>query len=74
MIAAQILGRRREAAAEQPLRALVSSSDPYLAAQALDSLVLIVGADAIAEWLEELAACGAPAVSRVAVQALGRNG
>ena len=43
MIAAQILGERRELGAEQPLRALVSGADPFLAAQALDSLVSIVG-------------------------------
>lgn len=70
MIAAQILGQRRERAAERPLRALVADADPFLAAQALDSLVLIVGAPALTDLLEPLAVSGAPAVSLVARRAL----
>ena len=73
MIAAQILGQRRESAAEQPLRELVDCADPFLAAQALHSLVLIVGADQLRELLHRLAASGAPAVSRVASMALGQR-
>lgn len=70
MIAAQILGERREAVAEAPLRRLVADADPYLAAQALHSLVLIRGADSLRGELEELARSGAPAVSGVARRAL----
>lgn len=51
-IAAQILGERRERA-EQPLRALVRGSDPCLAAQALQSLVSIVGVTAAKDLLEQ---------------------
>jgi hypothetical protein len=71
MIAAQVLGQRREAAAERPLRALVRDSDPFLAAQALHSLVAIVGVAALRdELLEPLARTGAPAVRQVALLAL----
>jgi hypothetical protein len=72
MIAAQILGERREAAAATPLRQLVAHADPFLAAQALHSLVLIVGVDQVRDVLQELAADGPPAVSRVALVALGQ--
>ena len=75
MMAAQILGERREIAAADPLRALVESCDPYLAAQALRSLVSIVGAAAIADdLLQPLADSGAPAVRRVALRALSARG
>jgi len=70
MIAAQILGERRERAAETPLRNLVDDADPYLAAQALESLVSIVGVAGTRDLLEPLAESGAPAVRRVAWQAL----
>ena len=70
MIAAQILGERRELGAEQPLRALVSGGDPFLAAQALDSLVSIVGVAGVRDLLEPLAQSGPPAVRRVALRAL----
>lgn len=73
MIAAQILGQRREASAAEPLRALVGTADPYLAAQALQSLVLIVGVAAIRDLLDRLARTGSPAVSRVAQRALERG-
>jgi hypothetical protein len=73
MIAAQVLGQRREIRAAAPLRVLVGNADPYLAAQALQSLVLILGADAIGDMLNELARTGAPAVSRVAQRALERG-
>jgi hypothetical protein len=73
MIAAQILGQRRESAAERPLRQLVDCGDPFLAAQALHSLVLIVGADQLRALLHHLAGSGAPAVSRVATIALGQR-
>lgn len=70
MIAAQILGERRELGAEQPLRALVTDGDPFLAAQALDSLVSIVGVVGVRDLLEPLAQSGPPAVRRVALRAL----
>ncbi len=73
MIAAQVLGQRREPAAEEPLRALVRDRDPFLAAQALHSLIAIVGVAALTgEVLEPLARSGAPAVNRVALRALRR--
>ena len=74
MIAAQILGERREPSAEQPLRRLVREGDPYLAAQALESLILIVGVDPLQGLLRELAQSGAPAVTRVAWAALDPSG
>jgi len=70
MIAAQVLGQRREVSAEQPLRRLVREADPYLAAEALHSLTLIVGVQRLSGLLEELVRTGAPAVSHVARQAL----
>lgn len=74
MIAAQVLGDLREAAAERPLRALVDAADPFLAAQALQSLVSIVGVDGLRDLLQGLAEFGAPAVSRVALRALQGSG
>jgi len=71
MIAAQVLGELREPAAEGPLRALVADADPFLAAQALRSLVSIVGVDGTRDLLEPLAESGPPAVMRVALHALG---
>ncbi len=70
MIAAQVLGELREPAAEGPLRTLVADADPYLAAQALQSLVSIVGVAGTRDLLEPLAESGAPAVRRVALHAL----
>jgi HEAT repeats len=70
MMAAQILGERRERSAVLPLRELVNHADPSLAAQALQSLVLIVGVDGARDLLEPLAASGPPAVANVAARAL----
>lgn len=70
MIAAQILGERRERRAVAPLRSLVDTADPFLAAQALQSLVLIVGTAPLQDLLDDLARTGAPAVSQVARRAL----
>lgn len=70
MMAAQILGERREAAAAQPLRELVDSRDPYLPAQALQSLVSIVGPDRLRDLLVPLARSGAPPVAAVAARML----
>ncbi|MGO9882600.1 MAG: HEAT repeat domain-containing protein [Solirubrobacteraceae bacterium] len=73
MIAAQVLGQRREIRAAEPLRELVDKADPYLAAQALQSLVLIVGVPAIRDLLDRLARTGSPAVSRVAQRMVERG-
>lgn len=73
MIAAQILGQRREVRAAAPLRILIGTADPFLAAQALDSLVLIVGAARLRGLLDQLARTGSPAVSHVAQRALERG-
>ena len=71
MIAAQVLGERGEPAAAGPLRALVQdAADPFLAAQALRSLVSIAGVDGTRDLLEPLAKSGAPAVQAVAMRAL----
>jgi HEAT repeat protein len=70
MMAAQILGDRRERAAVEPLRELVDTGDPYLAAQALRSLVAIVGPEPERPLLEQLARSGPPAVAGVALRAL----
>jgi len=70
MIAAQVLGELREPAAEAPLRTLVNAGDPFLGAQALRSLIAIVGVEHLRGLLERLAQTGAPAVSRVALHAL----
>ena len=74
MIAAQILGQRRESAAAQPLRELVDGRDPYLAAQALESLVSIVGVDCVRDLLGQLARSGPPPVARAAAQTLHADG
>ncbi len=74
MIAVQILGQRREPTAEQALRALVRDGDPFLAAQALRSVVAIAGVHGARDLLEPLARSGAPAVQAVALQALRDGG
>lgn len=74
MIAAQVLGQLQEPAAERPFRTLVRDRDPYLAAQALHSLVSIVGVAALKdEVLEPLAQTGPPPVRRIALRALDRR-
>jgi hypothetical protein len=71
MIAAHVLGRRRELRARQPLLELaVDQSDPYLAAQALSALVAIDGTAIHRKLLERLAVTGAAMVKRVATDAL----
>jgi hypothetical protein len=73
MIAAEVLGRRRERSAVPSLRSLaIGFSDPYLAAQALESLVEIEGADASRDLLLELASSGPVQVRRVARSVLDR--
>lgn len=71
MLAAQVLGRRREPRAREPLRKLaLTTTDPYLAAQALDALVAIDGAEAHRKLLERLLVTGPAVVRRVAEGAL----
>lgn len=72
MVAARVLGDRREPRARGALRALaLDSGEPYLAAQALESLIAIDGSRRLRHLLERLAdeGKGAP-VRRVARQAL----
>jgi hypothetical protein len=70
MVAAQMLGRRREARATDRLYRLARSRhDPYLAATALRALMSITGRPACAQLLAELAQCG-PAPVRQTVRAL----
>jgi len=72
LLAAEILGRLHDRRAIEPLRRLVSeSSDPYLAAQALRSLLAIDGATPHRPLLEQLAHSGAAPVRAVAAAALG---
>jgi hypothetical protein len=71
MIAAEVLGRRRERSSIVPLRSLVmTSTDPYLAAQALESLVEIEGAEVLHDFLLELSTSAAVQVRNVAQEAL----
>lgn len=71
MRAAAILGKRGERDAARPLRRLaLSAADPFLAAQALRSLVAIEGADALLDVLERLAYAGPAPVRRAAQDAL----
>jgi hypothetical protein len=70
MVAARVLGERREARATDRLYRLARSRhDPYLAATALRALVSITGRPACADLLAELAQCG-PAPVRQTVRDL----
>jgi len=74
MIAAQILGQRRETRARTALRELARGrADPYLAATALAALLEIDGPGAHRALLEHLECTGAPVVRAVAEEALGRR-
>jgi hypothetical protein len=74
MIAAQLLGVRRVAAARQPLRALALDwEDPYLSVEALRSLIAIEGA-AATDLLKRLASSGPAIVKREAQRALAELG
>lgn len=73
MIAAQVLGQRRETRARGPLRELAAeTADPYLAGQALSALLAIDGVTPHRELLETLAESGSTTVARVAKAALAR--
>lgn len=73
MLAAELLGRRRENRAVTPLLALaLDPSDPFLAAEAVRSVVAITGVDAVRTTLERLAREGPVPARREAAKALGR--
>ncbi len=75
LVAAQVLGQRREARAEGRLRELVwTREDPYLAAAAVQALVAIVGRQACADLLTELATRGPAPVRRTATDLLSDHG
>jgi len=74
MIAARVLGQRRESRAREPLRELaLDAADPYLAAQALSALIAIDGSAAHQELLEGLAESGPTLVKRVASALLAES-
>ncbi len=71
LVAAQALGKRREARAESRLRELIwTREDPYLAAAAVQALVDIVGRQACEDLLTELARRGPAPVRRTAADLL----
>jgi hypothetical protein len=73
MTAARILGARREERAVGPLRALArQSDDPYLAAQAVRSLVAIEGLGPARDFLLEIAESGRLVPAAAAAEALSR--
>jgi len=73
MVAARVLGERRERRAIPELRELaLTQGDPYLAAAALHALVSIEGPQRLRELLERLAAKGPPQVREAASAALRR--
>jgi HEAT repeat protein len=73
MVAARVLGSRRERRAIPRLRDLaLSRDDPYLAAVALEALVSIEGIPALRKLLERLAAEAPPQVREAATAALMR--
>jgi hypothetical protein len=69
--AARILGLRRAREAGPALReAVIAGREPFVAAEALRSLIAMEGAEQLTPWLEELA-CEAPfMISAVARPAL----
>jgi HEAT repeat protein len=74
MQAAATLGARREERARESLRQLaLTSTDPILAAQALQSLIDICGTEELRPLLEQLAVEGAAPSRRVATAALERS-
>ncbi len=71
IVSARTLGRLRARAALPTLRAVIADgSDPYLAAEALASLIAIEGPDQIRELLVELAASDSFMVAMVAKRGL----
>lgn len=75
MLAVELLGRRRERRAVTPLLMVaLDPSDPYLAAEAVRSVVAIAGVDAVRETLERLAREGPVPARRKAARALAAVG
>jgi hypothetical protein len=71
ILAAKALGERREAGARGALRTVIDEGDdPYLAAEALRSLLLIDGAAAHRDLVERLSGQGSVPVRAVARRAL----
>jgi HEAT repeats len=71
MIAAQVLGQRREPRARERLLELaLEAADPYLAAQALSALIAIDGSPPHRALLQRLAKTGPTLVKHVARAAL----
>jgi len=74
MTAVRILGARRESRAVAPLRALArDSDDPYLAAEAVRSLVAIEGLETAREFLLEIAESERIVPAAAAAHALARR-
>lgn len=74
LVAAQALGKRREARAEGRLRELVwTRDDPYLAAAAVQALVAVVGRQACTDLLTQLVEHGPAPVRRTAADVLSEH-
>jgi hypothetical protein len=73
MIAVRAIGRRRILRAREGLLALVSQSDPYLAAAALEALVALDGPELHRQLIERLRRSGAAPV-RAAARELRLHG
>jgi hypothetical protein len=73
LIAARTLGEHRVTSAEPALRSVIATgSDPFLAAEALRSLIKIEGAEPIRGLLQELSGSESFMVAEVARRALAR--
>ncbi len=73
VLAARTLGEHRVMSAEPALRSVITAgSDPFLAAEALRSLVKIKGRESTRDLLEQLADGGSFMVAEVARRALSR--
>lgn len=71
LLAARSLGRRHDRSAVAALRAAVDDpSDPFVAAEALRSLVALEGSETLRGWLHHLAATAPFLVREVATEAL----
>jgi hypothetical protein len=75
IIAARPLGRRRSRAATPQLRSLVlDAPDPFLASEALRSLIAIEGVEELSAYLERLSRSGSFMITAVARAALREPG
>ena len=74
LFAVQALGARRDLAAADRLRQVaLEAGDPYVAAEAVRSLVSIEGVEKARDVLERVAETGAAPARRAAKDALGRR-